>query len=534
MEWPAVLRTERYSMNRKLIRCAIYTRKSSEEGLDQSFNSLDAQREAGEAYVKSQAHEGWKALSKLYDDGGYSGGTMERPALKCLLADVDAGLIDVVVVYKIDRLTRSLADFARIVERFDAQGVSFVSVTKSFNTTSSMGRLTLNVLLSFAQFEREVTGERIRDKIAASKAKGMWMGGNPPLGYDLPLAGTRTLQVNETEADTVRRIYLRYLELGSVHALQRELTERAIKSKQRVTASGRTIGGLPFSRGALFHLLRNPIYCGCIAHKHVVHDGEHEAVVERELFERVQQQLDCQARRHSTAATHRAVRAPLTGKLFDVAGEPMSPAFSRGRSQRLYRYYVSASLQQGAAPDKDRVQRISAQGLEKLVDELVRRWLPQANSPLDIPLSIRLREDGLLLDMPGEFAADISAGLSDAETVIHSSSLSCRIAVPLALPLRGGKRFIVCGTRSSHPDRVLIAGLRKAHAMTTRTRGLPFVATAPASRYERELLRLAFLAPDLQRDILAGHQPPTLTLETLRHMEIPLCWKRQREVLGWS
>jgi site-specific DNA recombinase len=521
-------------MSRKTVRCAIYARKSSEEGLDQSFNSLDAQREAGEAYVKSQAHEGWKALSKLYDDGGYSGGTMERPALKCLLADVDAGLIDVVVVYKIDRLTRSLADFARIVERFDAQGVSFVSVTQSFNTTSSMGRLTLNVLLSFAQFEREVTGERIRDKIAASKAKGMWMGGNPPLGYDLPPAGTRTLQVNETEADDVRHIYLRYLEVGSVHALQSELTEQGILSKQRVTASGRAVGGLPFSRGALFHLLRNPIYCGRIAHKHVVHEGAHEAVVERELFDRVQQQLDCQARRHSNAAAHRSVKAPLTGKLFDAAGEAMSPAFSRGRSQRLYRYYVSASLQQGGASDKNLVQRIPANALERLVEDLVRRWLPKANSPLEIPLSISLREDGLLFDLPGDLAADISARLSDAEAIIHSSSVSCRIAVSLSLQLRGGKRLIVAGTRTSHPDRVLIAGLRKAHAMTSRSRGLPIVATAPASRYERELLRLAFLAPDLQRDILAGHQPPTLTLEKLRHIDIPLCWRRQHEVLGWS
>ena len=411
-------------MTRKVIRCAIYARKSSEEGLDQSFNSLDAQREAGEAYVKSQAHEGWKVISKLYDDGGYSGGTMERPALKCLLADVDAGLIDVVVVYKIDRLTRALADFARIVERFDAQGVSFVSVTQSFNTTSSMGRLTLNVLLFFAQFEREVTGERIRDKIAASKAKGMWMGGNPPLGYDLPLPGTRTLQVNDTEADTVRHIYLRYLELGSVHALQRELTDQGIQSKQRVTASGRAIGGMPFSRGALFHLLRNPIYCGCIAHKRVVYAGGHDAVVKKELFDRVQQQLDCQARRHSNAAAHRSVKAPLTGKLFDAAGEAMSPAFSRGRNLRLYRYYVSASLQQGGASDKNLVQRIPANALERLVEEQVRRWLPKANSPLDIPLSISLREDGLLFDLPGELAADISARLSVAKAIIHASHCS--------------------------------------------------------------------------------------------------------------
>lgn len=205
----------------KRLNCAIYTRKSSEEGLEQGFNSLDAQREAAEAYVKSQRAEGWALLPTHYDDGGYSGGNMERPALQKLLADIDAGKVDVVVVYKIDRLTRSLPDFARIVERFDARGVSFVSVTQAFNTTSSMGRLTLNVLLSFAQFEREVTGERIRDKIAASKAKGMWMGGMLPLGYDLPAAGTRTLLVNGAEAETVRHIFKRYLELGSCISLRR-------------------------------------------------------------------------------------------------------------------------------------------------------------------------------------------------------------------------------------------------------------------------------------------------------------------------
>jgi hypothetical protein len=420
------------------------------------------------------------------------------------------------------------------VERFDAQGVSFVSVTQAFNTTSSMGRLTLNVLLSFAQFEREVTGERIRDKIAASKAKGMWMGGNPPLGYD-PARGTRTLQVNDVEAATVRHIFSRYLQLGSVHALQRELTEQGIVSKQRVTASGKTIGGLPFSRGALFHLLRNPIYRGCIPHKGVVHQGEHEAIVDQDLFNRVQQQLDRQARRHRSAAEHRSIKAPLIGKLFDDFGEPMTPTFSRGGSGRLYRYYVSASLQQGGTAASDGIiQRISAIAIEKLVEDIVRRWVPTASAPLDVPLSIRLREDGLLVDVPADLAPNVSARLSNAETIVHSSRKTCRIEVPVALPLRGGKRIIVTGSRTSRPDRTLIAGLRKAHAMISRQRGLPLVATAPVSRYERELLRLAFLAPDLQRDILAGHQPPTLTLEKLRHMEIPLCWSRQRKVLGWS
>src|SRR5574341_307868 len=237
------------TQERKRLRCAIYTRKSSEEGLEQSFNSLDAQREACLAFVESQRHEGWKPLEAHYDDGGYSGGSMERPALKTLLSDIDAGKIDVVVVYKVDRLTRSLADFAKIVERFDARRVSFVSVTQQFNTASSMGRLTLNVLLSFAQFEREVTGERIRDKIAASKKKGMWMGGPVPLGYDLK---DRKLIVNEAEAKIVRQIFGRYLELGCVRKLQAELKTKGIASKRRVSRSGKKSGGVPYSRGALY------------------------------------------------------------------------------------------------------------------------------------------------------------------------------------------------------------------------------------------------------------------------------------------
>ena len=328
-------------------RCAIYTRKSSEEGLEQSFNSLDAQREACEAYVLSQACEGWEALSNHYDDGGFSGGNTKRPGLKTLIADIAAGKIDIVVVYKIDRLTRSLADFARIVEIFDAAECSFVSVTQSFNTTGSMGKLMLNVLLSFAQFEREVTGERIRDKIAASKAKGMWMGGNPPLGYDKPNDDKRILRVNEGEARIVREMFARYLDLDSVHALQRDLADRRIFSKQWTTEKGRTMGGKPFSRGALFHLLRNRLYLGQIIHKEQVHEGGHAAIVDQDLFDRVQKHLDSNARRHRANAGRRKNTAPLTGKLFDAVGEPMSPTTSRGKSGKSYRYYVSTSLQQG-------------------------------------------------------------------------------------------------------------------------------------------------------------------------------------------
>ena len=266
-------------------RCAIYTRKSSEEGLEQDFNSLHAQREACESFIKSQVGEGWKLVKTAYDDGGFSGGTMERPALQRLMGDIRQGLVDVVVVYKVDRLTRSLADFAKMVELFDAQRVSFVAVTQQFNTTTSMGRLTLNVLLSFAQFEREVIGERIRDKIAASKRKGMWVGGGLPVGYEVH---DRKLVVHPGQARTVKQIFERYLELGSVRVLKKDLDQRGIVSATKVSKKGKQRGGKPFSRGALYHLLSNPIYLGEIRHKNERHPGQHEAIVSRELWERVQ------------------------------------------------------------------------------------------------------------------------------------------------------------------------------------------------------------------------------------------------------
>ena len=260
----------------KTSRCAIYSRKSSEEGLDQSFNSLHAQREACEAYITSQKHEGWHALSAKYDDGGFSGGNMVRPGLKKLLEDIAAGKIDTVVVYKVDRLTRSLADFAKIVETFDGKGVSFVSVTQQFNTTTSMGRLTLNVLLSFAQFEREVTGERIRDKVAASKKKGMWMGGIVPLGYDHK---DRQLHVNEAEAQQVRHIFDQYLRLRSVFDLYDYLKENGYRSKRRVRADGGSGGGSVLSRGTLYHLLSNPVYVGKTRHGGKLYEGQHKAII---------------------------------------------------------------------------------------------------------------------------------------------------------------------------------------------------------------------------------------------------------------
>jgi DNA invertase Pin-like site-specific DNA recombinase len=278
----------RSASTRQKVRCAIYTRKSTEEGLEQDFNSLDAQREACAAFITSQKHEGWVALPSHYDDGGYSGGTLDRPALQRLLNDIRGSKVDAVVVYKIDRLTRSLLDFAKIVEVFDAHNVSFVSITQAFNTATSMGRLTLNVLLSFAQFEREVTGERIRDKIAASKKKGMWMGGYPPLGYDVR---DRKLAVNEAEADTVRSIFRCYRELGSVRLLKERLDAEGIVSKRRTAADGRPYGGRPFARGALYHMLQNRIYRGEIVHKHRAYPGQHPPIIDEDLWQEVQKTL---------------------------------------------------------------------------------------------------------------------------------------------------------------------------------------------------------------------------------------------------
>ena len=328
-----------------VIRCAIYTRKSSEDGLEQEFNSLDAQREACEAYIKSQKSAGWAALPDMYDDGGISGGTMERPALQRLLAEIGAGRVDTVVVYKVDRLTRSLNDFAKIVDAFDAKGVSFVSVTQQFNTTTSMGRLTLNMLLSFAQFEREVTGERIRDKIAASKQKGMWMGGLPPLGYDVQ---DRKLVVNATEADTVRHIFRRYAELKSVLALKEELDADGIVSKARLDRFGNAKGGVPIARGALYLMLQNRIYRGEIVHKKNSYPGQHEPIIDEALWNGVQSALSENRVERVTRSTA-AAPSLLAGLVYDDSGERMSPTHANKKGTR-YRYYVSQSLIKRSRP----------------------------------------------------------------------------------------------------------------------------------------------------------------------------------------
>src|SRR5450631_3693413 len=314
----------------KAVRCAIYTRVSTEHGLNQEFNSLDAQYDAASAYIKSQAHAGWTLIRSRYDDGGYSGGSTDRPDLQRLLDDIRARKLDVIVVYKVDRLTRSLADFAKLVELFDAHGVSFVSVTQQFNTTTSMGRLTLNVLLSFAQFEREVTSERIRDKIAASKRKGMWMGGLPPLGYDV---ADRRLVINPAEADTVRHIFSRYAVLKSVRALKDELAEKGIVSKVRVNRSGDATGGGCIARGALYLMLQNRLYRGEIVHKDQFYPGQHDAIVDEALWDEVQAAL-AENRIEHTTQTSAMPPSLLTGLVHDDAGERMSPTHANKNGTR--------------------------------------------------------------------------------------------------------------------------------------------------------------------------------------------------------
>jgi site-specific DNA recombinase len=353
----------------KSIRCAIYTRVSTDQGLEQDFNSLDAQYEASQAYIRSQAHAGWTLLRAKYDDGGFSGGNTDRPALQRLLQDVRARRIDVIVVYKVDRLTRSLADFAKLVELFDQHNVSFVSVTQQFNTTTSMGRLTLNVLLSFAQFEREVTSERIRDKIAASKRKGLWVGGMVPLGYD---SRDRKITVNEAEAERVRDIFRSYLRLGSLNRLMADLRKRGIVTKCRILKSGIAVGGIPFTRGPLAHLLRNRFYIGEVAFKGEVLRGEQTAIVDRVLFEAVQAWLDEQVNDYRAKRTTSV--ALLTGRLFDDRGNRMSPTHVRNRGTR-YRYYLSSALLQGEPTSAGSVRRVPAAEVEALVVKAMRDHL---------------------------------------------------------------------------------------------------------------------------------------------------------------
>jgi site-specific DNA recombinase len=395
---------------RRKVRCAVYTRKSSEEGLELAFNSLDAQREACAAYIDSQRHEGWLALDDCYDDGGYSGGTLERPALQRLIRDIEAGRVDTVVCYKIDRLSRSLTDFARLVEVFEHNSVTFVSVTQSFCTTTSMGRLTLNILLSFAQFERELAGERIRDKFAASRAKGMWMGGRPPLGYDVK---ARKLVVNPAEADLVRLIFRRFLDLGSALLLIRELNAGGHRTKSWTTQAGTFREGRPFDKGTLYKILRNRTYLGEAVHKGTSYPGEHEPIVDRATWERVHEVLALNARRRANVARARTP-APLRGLMRCThCGSAMTPTHTRRRG-RLYRYYICIGASR-RGHDTCPVRSIAASEVEGLLVGQVRRLLASPEAVARTIAAVR-REDGAAQDAVLE-EGDIIEALGALEPV---------------------------------------------------------------------------------------------------------------------
>ncbi|MEP1354183.1 MAG: recombinase family protein [Tateyamaria sp.] len=558
------------TMSKPRIRCAVYTRKSSEEGLDQDFNSLDAQHEACTAYIASQRHEGWVAGKARYDDGGISGGTLDRPGVQRLLDDIDAGLVQMVVVYKIDRLTRSLADFAKLVERFDAAGCSFVSVTQAFNTASSMGRLTLNVLLSFAQFEREVTAERIRDKIAASKKKGLWMGGVPPLGYDPhPDPKTRGLVVNALEAETVRAIFQLYDELSCLNAVMRKANELGLRSKLHRFKSGRVQGDNPFSRGQIYALLRNPIYIGKIRHKAKVWDGQHDAIIDIELWDRIQDKLQAasarpRSRSGSENSRTRNGTAPLTGKLRDETGDRLTPTHTRRHGRRL-RYYISNRLISGGTDPSGwrlpagQLERAIADIIAKHIDKHARGHQILAKSDLLAGGAIRDKASGLAVQLPTgapdlirellvEGKIDqgrIKLGLNGVELANELSlkpeeidATVLRIEAPFALRRRGVEGKIVVGDRKPEPDQTLLRALARAYAWTKDLRsGKPLTdiatATSHSESYVRTRAQLAFLSPEIQKEILEGRQPLDLTLERIVRKPIPLDWDAQAKLYGF-
>ncbi len=517
-------------------RCAIYTRKSTEDGLDQAFNSLDAQREACAAYILSQTHEGWELVQESYDDGGWSGGTMARPALKQLLADVAAGKVDVIVVYKVDRLTRSLADFARIVDTLDRAGASFVSVTQAFNTTSSMGRLTLNVLLSFAQFEREVTSERIRDKVAASKRKGIFMGGPVPIGYRLE---TRKLIIDEGEAATVHMIFRRYLELRSMCSLADELAANGIKTKKRVFRDGRTVGGIPFTTGPLAGLLKNPVYIGKVRQGDDIHNGEHEAIVDDALWNEVQATLA--SNRHERRLGSRA-RYPslLTGMITDPDGRPMSPTFaSRGAQQ--HHYYVSRPR---SGESRKSIWRVPAREIDRVVlAVLEERLLGQVSTneedgdnrisiaTLSVPEQrFRLLQHGAAVRLQER---QLNVTFGDAGETTTSE-------VPISIAPRGAEIRIInsAGHSSSNAaDPVLLKLVVLARAaQDAQLAGCEEPLVAHYSKaHHQQLLRISWLAPDILSAICEGRQPAPLTgRRLLRVTNIPLLWAEQRKLFGFA
>ncbi|SHN66164.1 recombinase family protein [Bradyrhizobium erythrophlei] len=504
------------SNSTKVIRCAIYTRKSTEHGLDQEFNSLDAQREACEAYIKSQASQGWKALSQEYDDPAYSGGNLERPALKRLLRDIESGRIDVIVVYKIDRLTRSLADFAKLVEAFDAKSISFVAVTQQFNTTTSMGRLTLNVLLSFAQFERELASERVRDKVAASRKKGKWTGGTVPLGYD---AQDKKLVINKTEAETVRTIFGLYLERKSFGKVVAELDRRKIVTKRRDTKVAKYNGGIPFTYGPLAYFLKNRIYVGEMHHGGKWFKGEHQAILDRPTFERAQNLL--KSNRVTRRIKHSESGTLLRGKLFDDKGNAMSPSFTSKNGVR-YRSYVSTALN-GRKHKAGSVTRIPAPEIEAIIEHAVRCKLDEQGDSREAVWD-RIERAVVGAKSVRVTLTSMNADMTPAET-IDIAWTAKNPSLPNASTVTPGPE----------PDRKLLLALVRAQIWLSdlANNRSPSVEELAIKvdihpKVMREALKLAFLAPDIMTSIFAGEA--MVELADLRNVSA-LSWRSQREEL---
>ena len=555
------------------LRCAIYTRKSTEDGLDQEFNSLDAQREACEAYIESQKSEGWKLVRTRYDDGGLSGGTMNRPALENLLRDVRSGKIDTIVVYKVDRLTRSLADFAKIVEILDNQGSSFVSVTQAFNTTTSMGRLTLNVLLSFAQFEREVTAERIRDKIAASRKKGIWMGGPVPLGYDVQ---DKKLLINKQEAETIRTIFRLYLELDTVRDLKVEADRRGYRSKQQTYTTGRKVGGCQFTRGRLYHLLKNPLYIGLVKHKENTYPGQHEGIIDQDLWGSVQAKLEGRAWRNKDQP--RSTNKPLLlGLLHDEEGARLSTNHAVKNGKR-YCYYISKGLNgkkqnahSGWRLPAKQIEDVVFTGLRNLLGDPARLMDAARDTSLDCDPLRSFKSDDWTSERANTLTADdlkvliTRVDLGRDQVVVHVDMRqvldlnvpNCKpkrdshapnlypLILPIRLKRRGVEMRIIMESKTAtttSSDANLITLISKAHLWfedlnSGNAASIEDIATkenmnaSDVSRY----LPLAFLAPDIIEAILNGSQPSDLTVHKIKRLPaLPLSWNDQRMQLGFQ
>jgi site-specific DNA recombinase len=530
--------------SKKLFRCAIYTRKSTDHNLELEFNSLDAQREACEAYIKSQAHEGWRLVPDHYDDGAFSGASLDRPALQQLLAEVGAGKIDIIVVYKVDRLTRSLADFAKLVELFDQHSVSFVSVTQSFNTTSSMGRLTLNVLLSFAQFEREVIGERVRDKISASKAKGIWVGGSVPLGYG---SVNKKLQVVTEEAETVRLIFRRYLELGSIRRVVEDLDRKGIQTRRQTLSTGKIRGGIRFGVGGLAQLLRNRFYIGEVVYHGAVHPGEQEPILDRALFEAVQAKLAASA--NTRRLKLRASPSMLAGRIFDDRGNRMTPTHTNKHGAR-YRYYVSHAVLQKREKEAGSVVRVNASDIEAMVVKTVSdQDKPTANrrqsAPTDRELieqhvrRIILKPQAIEIHIVGEaeLAPDEDhQGIAGQDPSKGASTIVITVPWTTTAPAaaKGVLHSPLPSPAMSADERdALLTAIAKARAWIddlVEGRAASFAEIARSEgkveRHIRFLAPLAFVSPTIISNIIAGVVAPTKVTELAR--KTAYCWNEQK------